>query len=119
MSISRLSLKLAVSFALCLSLSSCGFFCSSQSRVSIGKFDSKENGARAAVRRLAEEIHRCPEAKDYRISWNFPSGPEERGWLAVKYVRQDNASGVVGYEYDPDSGMRQDTYLVDNDAIDR
>jgi hypothetical protein len=121
MKTSQLPLKLTVLFLICLSMTSCGphrLFCSERVFVSIGKFDSLDNGARAAVRRLSEEIHRCPKAKEYDISWNYVSDPQDRGWRSLKYYRQDDASGLIGYEHDPGSGPRG-TYLVDDSAVDR
>jgi len=93
-------------------------FCPERVDVSIGKFDSVDSGARAAVRRLAEEIHRCLNAKEYSISWTFPTGPAERPYRALIYSRKDDTSGFVGYEYDPESGPG-DSYLVDDSAVDR
>jgi len=86
--------------------------------VSLGNFDSIESGARAAVRGLSKEIHKCGQAKVYSVSWKFPAGEQERGWLALKYTRRDKTSGIVGYEYDPDSGTRDETFLVDDSAVD-
>jgi hypothetical protein len=85
----------------------------------VGTFDSAETGARAAVRGLSQEIHRCGQAKIYNIAWKFPAGEQERGWRALKYVRQDKTSGMVGYEYDPGSGTGEETYWVDDSAVDR
>ena len=80
-------------------------------------FDSGETGARAGVRALSQEIHRCAEAKEYSISWNYPGNEQERGWRALKYIRKDQVSGIIGYEYDPSSGTREPTYLVDDKAV--
>ena len=83
----------------------------------IGDFDSAEAGARAAVRRLSEEIHRCGEAKEYNISWKFTiAGAPERAWRALKHIRKDKTSGVAGYEYRPASGTGE-TYWVDDSAV--
>ena len=85
----------------------------------IGNFDSAETGARAAVRSLSQEIHRCGQAEEYNIVWYWPGGEQERGWRALKYTRKDKTSGSIGYEYDPASGTRDPTYLVDDTAVDR
>ncbi|MDQ1637614.1 MAG: hypothetical protein QOF62_953 [Pyrinomonadaceae bacterium] len=121
MNTSQRQLNLTILFLGCLAMISCGphrLFCSDRVFVSLDKFDSLESGARAAVRRLSEEIHRCPQAKEYDISWNYVSDPQDRGWRGLKYYRQDDASGLVGYEYDPGSGTGG-TYLVDDTAVDR
>lgn len=84
----------------------------------VGSFDSAETGARAAVRRLSEEIHRCGEAKEYNISWKFTiAGEPERAWRALRYTREDRTSGVAGYEYRPGSGTGE-TLWVDDTAVD-
>lgn len=82
-------------------------------------FNSAETGARAAVPRLSQEIHRCSEAKKYSVSWKFPPGNQERGWRALTYIRKDKTSGVVGYEYEPGSGSGSEIYWVDDSAVDR
>jgi len=91
--------------------------CVANINVDIGNFDSVETGARAGVRALSQEIHRCAEAKEYSISWNYPGNEQERGWRALKYIRKDQVSGIIGYEYDPSSGTREPTYLVDDKAV--
>ena len=85
---------------------------------SLGSFDSAEAGARAAVRKLSEEIHRCSETKEYDISWNYPATEKDRGYRALKYSREDKTSGVIGYEYDPHSGTLEPTYWVEDRAVD-
>jgi hypothetical protein len=93
--------------------------CPSIVNVSVGSFDSAETGARAAVRRLSQEIHRCGEAKEYNISWKFTiAGEPERAWRALRYTREDKTSGVAGYEYRPGSGTRG-SYWVDDSAVDQ
>src|ERR1700741_3825817 len=88
----------------CLSMSSCGgrvrLYCPEMIGVSIGKYDSVDSGARAAVGRLAEEIHKCPKVKQYSIAWSFPTAPNERPYRALIYSRKDDTSGYVGYEWD-------------------
>lgn len=92
-------------------------FCPNAVGVYIGHFDSMDAGSRASIKRLSEEIRRCPEAKTYRVSWRVDLGPNERGWRAVMYHRQGKTSGGVGYEFDPGSGFGRDIYLVDDDAV--
>lgn len=87
--------------------------------VYIGSFESEETGARAAVRRLSQEIHRCGEAETYSIEWKWPGGEQERGWRALKYIRKDKTSGDVAYEYDPHSGIFGETYWVHDGAVDQ
>jgi len=82
-----------------------------------GHFDSMNTGSRASIKRLSAEIGNCPQAKKYSVSWRVDLGPNERGWRAVKYEREDKTSGYVGYEFDPGSGFGRDIYLVDDDAI--
>lgn len=91
--------------------------CYSIVNASVGSSDSAETGARAAVRRLSQEIQRCGEAKEYYIQWSWPGSEQERGWRAIRYFRKDKTSGVAGYEYDPMSGTLQPTYLVDDSAV--
>ena len=87
--------------------------------VHLESFDSAETGARAAVQRLSQEIHRCPEVHEYYIEWRWPGSEQDRGWRAVKYTREDKTSGNIGYEYDPSSGTREPTYLVEDSAVDQ
>jgi len=98
---------------------SCGHSCRTIVEYSLGSFDSAETGARAAVPRLSQEIHRCSEAKRYSVSWKIPPGEHEIGWRALIYVRKDKTSGVVGYEYDPGSGFGSETYWVEDSAVDQ
>ncbi len=56
--------------------------------VRLQSFDSAETGARAAVQRLSQEIHRCGEAEKYDIDWKWPSSEQERGWRALRYTRK-------------------------------
>jgi hypothetical protein len=122
MTTSRLPSKLTFLSLICLSMTSCAagvrLYCPNRIGASIGKYDSVDSGARAAVRRLAKEIHKCPKVKQYSIAWSFPTGPDERPYRALIYSRKDDTSGYVGYEYDPGSGTGE-TYLVDDSAVDR
>lgn len=86
---------------------------------SVGTFDSEEAGARAAVPRLSQAIHRCSEARSYSVGWRLPPGEHEIGWRALIYDRKDKTSGVVGYEYDPGSGSGSKVYWVDDSAVDQ
>jgi hypothetical protein len=99
--------------------SSCTLFCPETEHVSIGRFESAEEGAHAAVQKLSQLTQHCVKTKRYSISWRYSAGPQERGWKALKYDRRDALSGVIGYEVDPESGIRGDAYIVDDDAIHR
>ena len=96
-------------------LASCS--CPDTIQVFGGYFDSIDTGSRASIKRLSVEISKCPKAKKYTISWRVDLGPNERGWRAVKYEREDKTRGYVGYEFDPGSGFGRDIYLVEDDAI--
>ena len=86
---------------------------------SVGTFESEEAGARVAVPRLAQAIHRCSKASRYSVGWRIPPGGHEIGWRALVYDRKDKTSGVVGYEYDPGSGSGSKVYWVDDSAVDQ
>lgn len=122
MNTSQLPSKLTLLFLICLSMTSCAgrvrLYCPNMIGASIGKYDSVDSGARAAVRRLAEEIQKCPKARHYSIAWSLPTAPDERPHRALNYSRKDDTSGYVGYEYDPGSGTGE-TFLVDDSAVDR
>ena len=92
-------------------------YCPTSVRVSSGQFDSMDAGSRASIKRLSGEIRRCPEAKTYKVAWRVDLSPNERGWRAVKYEREDKTSGYVGYEFDPESGFGREYYLVGDDAV--
>ena len=98
---------------------SCSRPCRTIVEASLGTFNSLETGARVAVPRLSQEIHRCSEAKKYSVSWKFPASGEERGWHALTYIRKDKTSGVVGYEYEPGSGSGSEIYWVEDSAVDQ
>ena len=85
----------------------------------VGTLDSENAGARAAVLRLSKAVHRCAEARRYSVGWRIPPAEHEIGWRALVYDRRDKTSGVIGYEYDPDSGTQGETYLIDDTAIDQ
>ena len=98
---------------------SCTHTCPTIVLDSVGTFDSEEAGARAAVPRLSQAIHRCSEAKKYSVGWRIPPGGNEIGWRALIYDRKDKTSGVVGYEFDPASGIGSKSYWVDDSAVDQ
>jgi hypothetical protein len=82
--------------------------CPSEVDITIGEFDSKDAGMRSSIKKLAAEIHRCPEAKIYRIIWSSPSPekvtPDRR---AVLYDRERKR---LGYEHDVFSGIAGKPY---------
>ena len=102
--------------ALC-TMGGCALFCRETEKVSIGQFDSANDGARAATQKLSQLTQRCPKTKRYSVSWRYSARPQERGWRALKYERVDASSGWIGYEVDPESGIRGDAYLVDDTAV--
>jgi hypothetical protein len=116
---SRQKVTLVLLMLTCQLAISCGHSCRTIVEDSLGSFDSAETGARAAVPRLSQEIHRCGEANKYSVSWKFPPGGHEIGWRALIYVRKDKTSGVVGYEDDPGSGFGSETYWVEDSAVDQ
>jgi hypothetical protein len=123
MKASQQQLKLVLLILSCQFAIGCGrppslTTCRGPVNVHIGSFDSAETGARAAVRRLSQEIHRCREAEEYNIVWKWPGGEQERGWRALKYMRKEKTSGNIGYEYDPGSGTGE-LYWVDDSTVDR
>ena len=82
----------------------------------IGNFESKDAGLRAAIPHLAAEIRRCPEAELYRIVWSSPDteGYQHVDRRALLYVRKAKA---IGYEHDVFSGIAGKAYIVDETAI--
>lgn len=97
----------------------CTFFCRDRVQVSIGKFELADEGARAAVEKLSQELKRCPKSKYYSVSWRYSTGPQARGWRALKYDRRDASSGIIGYEDDPESGIRGDAYIIEDNVVHR
>jgi hypothetical protein len=102
--------------ALC-TMGGCTLFCRETERASIGHFGSAFEGERAATQKLSQLTQRCRKTKSYSVSWRYSAGPQERGWRALKYERVDASSGWIGYEVDPESGIRGDAYLVDDTAV--
>lgn len=83
---------------------------------SIGKFETKDSGLRAAILKLATEISECPKAEEYRIAWVGPDlqkndGAQRRSLL---YIRE---SKLLGYESDALSGFDGKRYTVNDAAI--
>ena len=115
----RLSLPLSFLLLVLCVTSGCRFFCGERVRVSIGKFEMADDGARAAIERLSQELKRCPKTKYYSVSWRYSKGPEPRGWRALKYDRRDGSSGIIGYEDDPESGISGNAYIVEDNAVHR
>jgi hypothetical protein len=37
----------------------------------------------------------------------------------LKYDRRDASSGIIGYEDDPESGIRGDAYIVEDNVVQR
>jgi hypothetical protein len=117
--LARLSLPLGILLLVLFLTGGCMFFCGERVRVSIGKFEMVDDGARAAVEKLSQELKRCPKTKYYSVSWRYSKGPEPRGWRALKYDRRDAYAGIIGYEDDPESGISGDAYIVEDSAIHR
>ena len=88
--------------------------CADELTVSIGKFDSKEVAVRAAIPNLAAEIARCRDAKVYRITWVGPGNHQGEYRHAVLYDRRNKK---IGYEDDFLSSFSDETYVVDDRAI--
>lgn len=73
---------------------------------------SWDDGARASIQALSEELHRHPQADMYRIVWGVgPEGSEVR--RATVYMRKYG----IYYEYDPGSGSVVEWSHVDDQAI--
>lgn len=124
MRVRKQGLRLVLLMISCQLVISCGrppalITCRGPVYINIGRFDSVETGARAAVRRLSQEIHRCGEVEEYNIAWRFPGSEQERGWRTLKYMRKDKTSGRIGYEYQPASGPQEPTFIVDDTAVDK
>lgn len=84
--------------------------------VFIGEFDSKDAALRAAIRRLAVEVDRCPDAEEYHIVWVGPD-PDQNQRVdrrALWYFRRPK---TLGYEHDVSSGIAGRNYIVDDAAI--
>jgi hypothetical protein len=80
--------------------------CTEEITESIGKFDSKEGGVRAAIPKLAVEIARCPDAKVYRITWVGPGNHPGDSRHGVLYDRRNKK---IGYEDDFLSSFSDET----------
>ncbi|MEW6209296.1 MAG: hypothetical protein AB1631_13070 [Acidobacteriota bacterium] len=82
----------------------------------IGDFESREAGLRAAIPHLAAEIRRCPEAELYRIVWRSSDteGHKDVDQRALLYARKAKA---IGYEHDVFSGISGKAYIVAEAAI--
>ena len=89
-------------------------YCSEGQTVYIGNLDSKEAGVRAAIRKLAAEIVKCPGARVYRVMWEGPGNYQGNYRHAILYERRDNR---IGYEDDFLSSFSDETYVVDDAAI--
>jgi Arc/MetJ-type ribon-helix-helix transcriptional regulator len=89
--------------------------------VEIGEFRSRDEGVRAAIKRLAADTQ-CPETGCIRIMWSGPAHDTSNTSAfsqALVYV-QNGAAGtarLLGYEHDFLSGAGSRLYLVDRAAI--
>jgi hypothetical protein len=92
--------------------------------IEIGRFPSKAEGLRAAIRRLAAET-RCPDTACTRIKWIGPSDENDSEARCTDCGRalvywQGAGTGQarwLGYEHDFLSGVSGRSYLVDRPAI--
>ena len=82
----------------------------------IGNFGSKEAALRAAVPKLAAEIHKCPRAELYRIVWIGPD-PDENQRIDRRALLYDKERNRLGYEPDVFSGIAGRVYIVNEAAI--
>ncbi|HXG91108.1 MAG TPA: hypothetical protein VNN73_01910 [Blastocatellia bacterium] len=82
----------------------------------IGEFASKDDCMRAAIRKLAVEIQRCPEAEMYHIVWISPD-PDENQRVDRRAVLYERGRKEIGYEHDVFSGISGKAYTVDDAAI--
>jgi len=95
---------------------SCGLRCPEEVNASIGVFDSKEEGLRASIPKLAAEIHECPDAELYRIMWKGPD-PDENQRVDQRALLYDKPRKRLGYEHDVGSGIAGRAWIVDRSAI--
>jgi hypothetical protein len=85
--------------------------------VTIGDYESKEAGLRAAIPVLAKEICYCPQGTEiYRIIWKGPD-PEEGQSINNHALLYIPARKRLGYEADILSGFSDRVYVVDKAAI--
>ena len=90
--------------------------CESDMRTKIGTFESMDDGMRSSIRKLAEEIKRCPKAMSYRVIWEspMPEGGEQRLEQAILYSRYHKK---LGWEHDIGSGISGRAYVVGDEDI--
>jgi hypothetical protein len=100
--------------AIALSLVLATDSCSEDMVKSIGRFDSKEAGVRAAIPKMAGEIARCPDARVYRVMW---VGPGNSGGDSRHSILYERTYKRIGYEDDFLSSFSGETYVVDDAAI--
>ena len=90
--------------------------CPEKVGVHLGEVHSMDAGDRASIKKLSESVESCPKAIEYYISWRTPPVPEELGWRALVYRRENTSSGWVGHEYDPGSGTGS-LFLVSDESV--
>lgn len=96
-----------------LIVSACTLYCSDEVDVSISGISTMEEGNRASIKKLSNEIRRCPSANKYRVFWKVTVNGQEVSRRAALYERNIG----VGYEDDPYSGFSSKVYPVDDSAI--
>jgi hypothetical protein len=95
----------------CVLAAACLFRCPKEVNVYIGEFPSRDAGLRAAIKRLPQEIDRCPGAEGYRVMWRGPDPEDGRvDREALLYFRRPRA---LGFEHDVYSGISGRAYVVD------
>jgi len=92
-------------------------YCPAKVDVSLGEFASMDAGDRASIQRLSVEVCRCPQASKYTVFWKAPPENGGRDYRAVIYRRREKGTGRLGQEFDPESGIRGDSYAVSDEMI--
>ncbi len=103
----------SVLLILLLFAGACSLYCPDEINVSIGSSPSLDVGNRASIKRLSDEVRRCPKAKEYSVFWKVEVNGREVVRRAALYKREYG----VGYEDDPGSGFSSKVYNVSDDAI--
>lgn len=75
---------------------------------------SWDDGARASIQALSEELHCHPHADMYRVYWRVPSEASDVSRYATIYAPKFE---TFGYEDDPGSGPVVEWANVDEEAI--
>ncbi|WP_040005631.1 hypothetical protein [Fibrisoma limi] len=82
----------------------------------LGKYDTKVEAQNNALQEISDRFNSLPDDKDYKISYSFNPGSNERGSQAIWYNRSTQR---LGLEVDLQSGIACSWYKIDKTILEK